>query len=279
MSQTPMIGFMQGRLSPLIDGKIQCFPWPYWKDEFELAQRHGFPLMEWTLDQEDLYRNPLMTEAGRREIRHLQKKHGVQILSLTGDCFMQAPFYKRPASEAEGLICDLRAIIAACGDLGIRFLLIPLVDDGRIENPGQETALKKGLETVIPDLKKNGMLISFESDFPPQRLRDFIAGFDPDCFGLTYDIGNSAALGYDPSEEIEACHDRIVNVHVKDRVLNGATVPLETGNADLPGVFRLLKQFGYSGNYILQTARAENGNHAEVLCDYRDRVHRWLNGA
>ena len=28
---------MQGRLSPLVDGKIQAFPWNYWKQEFKIA--------------------------------------------------------------------------------------------------------------------------------------------------------------------------------------------------------------------------------------------------
>jgi hexulose-6-phosphate isomerase len=42
------IGFMQGRLCAPVDGKIQAFPWDHWRDEFPLAQRFGFPLMEWT---------------------------------------------------------------------------------------------------------------------------------------------------------------------------------------------------------------------------------------
>ena len=36
------IGFMQGRLSPLVNGKIQAFPWDYWRDEFSLANKYNF---------------------------------------------------------------------------------------------------------------------------------------------------------------------------------------------------------------------------------------------
>ena len=32
------IGFMQGRLSPLIGGKIQSFPWDNWECEFAIAE-------------------------------------------------------------------------------------------------------------------------------------------------------------------------------------------------------------------------------------------------
>ena len=52
------IGFMQGRLSPVIDGKIQSFPWETWQSEIKIAKNIGFNMMEWTLDQHNLYENP-----------------------------------------------------------------------------------------------------------------------------------------------------------------------------------------------------------------------------
>ena len=39
------IGFVQGRLSPLVDGNIQAFPRDYWRHEFALAEQLGFDLM------------------------------------------------------------------------------------------------------------------------------------------------------------------------------------------------------------------------------------------
>src|SRR5258706_580927 len=69
------IGFMQGRLSPVIGGRIQTFPWSSWKDEFAIAAKHGFHLMEWTLDQDGIYENPLLTSVGQTEIRALCKRH------------------------------------------------------------------------------------------------------------------------------------------------------------------------------------------------------------
>ena len=53
-SEIPRIGFMQGRLSPQVDGKIQAFPWQHWRDEFPAAQKLNIPLMEWTLDHDRL---------------------------------------------------------------------------------------------------------------------------------------------------------------------------------------------------------------------------------
>ena len=65
------IGFMQGRLSALVDGKIQAFPWNEWRQEFPRAKALGLGRMEWTLDQERLRDNPLTTAAGRAEILRL----------------------------------------------------------------------------------------------------------------------------------------------------------------------------------------------------------------
>ena len=270
------IGFMQGRLSPIEEGKIQAFPWKYWRDEFPLAQRHGFPSMEWTIDQERLSENPLMTEDGRQEIRRLCVQHGIEIPSLTGDCFMQAPFWKSDGERRTALLDDMATVLEAAAELGVRYIVVPLVDNGRLENEQQVEALYSGLETVYSLMGDGDIQIAFESDFPPQRLQNFIASLDEALFGINYDIGNSAALGYDPSEEITAYGSRILNVHVKDRILGGTTVPLGQGNADLPCVFQLLKETGYRGEYILQTARAVDWDHVGVLCRYRDMVDRWL---
>ncbi len=270
------IGFMQGRLSPLVDGKIQAFPWQHWRDEFPAAQSLGLTMMEWTIDQDRLHENPLMTASGRREIRALGDRHGLSIPSLTGDCFMQAPFYKKEGRERAALLGDLRALIEACADVGVRFIVVPLVDAGRLDDARQKDALCEGLFGVEAMLKACGVKIIFESDYQPAELKQFIDGFPAETFGINFDIGNSASLGIDPKVEIPTIAARIDNVHVKDRKLGGTTVPLGQGNADLPMAFRLLREIGYRGNYILQTARAADGDHAGALARYRDMVLGWL---
>ena len=69
------IGFMQGRLSPIVNGKIQSFPWGTWKEEIVSAKSIGISIMEWTLDQERLYENPLMTSLGQKEIMEICKEY------------------------------------------------------------------------------------------------------------------------------------------------------------------------------------------------------------
>ena len=272
----PRIGFMQGRLSPLVEGKIQAFPWPHWEQEFAQAQALGLELIEWTLDHERLRENPLMTGAGRARIRELSATHGVAVKSITGDCFMQAPFFKASGAEGKALFDELLAVIDATAEIGAHLIVFPLVDNGTVENEQQERELRARLESIEPRLRQSGVRIAFESDFAPQALAKFIARFAPDVFGINYDIGNSAALGYDARQEIGCYGARIQNVHVKDRRLHGTTVPLGEGAADFDAVFEGLHEAGYSGDFVLQTARANDDEHAAALKRYRDMVREWL---
>jgi L-ribulose-5-phosphate 3-epimerase len=273
------IGFMQGRLSPKVDGKIQAFPWNAWRDEFPAAAALDIHLMEWTLDQDRLYENPLMTADGQAEIRLLSHDRGVRVGSLTGDCFMQAPFWKQTGAARAALQRDFIAIARACAAVGIVHIVVPLVDNGGMADTAQEDDVVGFLTAQAPLLHELGVKIVFECDYPPAELARFIARLEPGQFGINYDIGNSASLGFDPAEEFAAYGKRILNVHVKDRMLGGTTVALGTGNARFETVFGLLARMDYAGDYILQTARATGDDHSPVLAKYRDMVVGWLNAS
>jgi hexulose-6-phosphate isomerase len=270
---------MQGRLSPLVGGRIQAFPADRWREEFALAEHCRFGLMEWTIDHDGFDDNPLMTPAGRAEIRDLRQRHGVAVRSLTADCFMHAPFFKADGRTAADWLDELRRLVDAAAELSLRAVVVPLVDNGRIESPQQARRLREGLDRLVQPLADDGPKVIFESDLPPADLARFIAAYPPARFGINYDIGNSASLGHDPRAEMAAYVGRIDNVHVKDRLAGGTTVPLGQGAADLPLVLRLLTDAGYRGDFILQTARAADGDHAGALCRYRDQVRALLDGA
>lgn len=267
---------MQGRLCERVDGMIQAFPWRDWESEFTAAAAINLHLMEWTLDQERLYQNPLMTAVGQERIRRLCQQSDVSIPSLTGDCFMQAPFWKTKGKARTDLQSDFLAIGRACAEVGIRMIVVPLVDNGRLETAEQENVLVDFLLAQQPFLAEHQLQVIFESNFTPHELARFIEQLPAERFGINYDIGNSAALGFNPAEEFAAYGARVLNAHVKDRILGGTTVPLKTGSADFGAVFAALSQKNYRGNFILQTARAADGNHAEILRIYRDMTQQWM---
>ena len=266
------IGFMQGRLSDFDGERIQFFPAANWQNEILIAGRLGFKLMEWTLDSEGLAENPLMTERGRMEISKLCDDSELVIESVTGDCFMQRPFWKFTGPEREVELFRLKEVIHSCYLASIKILVIPLVDNGSVASESEKTSLINGLFSLCSVLRQTGVRIAFESDYDPPALRDMINVLDPMLFGINYDIGNSASLGFDPELEFAKIGDRIINVHIKDRVLGGGSVSLGAGNANFDLVFKLLQEFSYSGNLILQTARCPAQNHAEALLRSQDFV-------
>jgi len=189
---------------------------------------------------------------------------------------MQAPFWKAAGKLGASLKKDFVAIATACKAVGISVIVVPLVDNGRLENLEQEDQLIQFLDTQADFFMSNQLQVIFESDFGPVELARFINRLDPAIFGINYDIGNSAALGYVPMEEFAAYGHRVVNVHIKDRVLGGSTVPLATGSADFNAVFEELQRVDYCGNFVLQTARALDSDHSSVLARYRDMTADWI---
>ncbi|HEY6392675.1 MAG TPA: sugar phosphate isomerase/epimerase family protein, partial [Bryobacteraceae bacterium] len=64
--------------------------------------------------------------------------------------------------------------------------------------------------------------------------------------GVNLDIGHFSAAGFDPIEFIQAHHDRITNIHVKDRKKNdGPNTPLGEGDTPIKQVLRLMKEKKY----------------------------------
>lgn len=71
-SHAAQLGFIQGRLSPIVDGKIQAFPWQHWREEFPIAHEIGLRKIEWTLDQDRLHENPFIEKSARRSQKSLK---------------------------------------------------------------------------------------------------------------------------------------------------------------------------------------------------------------
>lgn len=267
---------MQGRLVDPIDGRIQAFPWADWQLEFPRARALDLALMEWTLDDHRMIENPFLLPEGQRTIRELSAKTGVRVNSLTGDCFMQAPFWKTAGTARAKLLEKLDLILRAAANLDVGFVVVPLVDAGRLETEDQKELLIDELLRRHALLQTLGVQIIFETDYDPDSYALFLSRLPEDVFNVNYDIGNSASLGFDPTAEFAAYGPRIVNVHVKDRMRGGTTVPLGTGSANFDTVFQGLAELGYAGDFILQTARAVDGDHAGALRTYRAMTQHWI---
>lgn len=263
---------MQGRLSPTKYGRIQFFPSNHWRQEFKLANALGLRNMEWTLDYKNLFKNPIFTKKGVKEIRQLKKKYKINIKTITGDCFMQKPFWKY--KNKEKYLDQLKKIILACSYLKIKFIIFPLVDKSSIKNKNIEKIIISSLSTFAELLKQKKICILFESDYAPLKLKKFISKFDNSVFGINYDTGNSASLNYNPVDEFKHYGKYIKNIHIKDRLLKGKTIKLGKGNANFDKIFKILKKIKYNQLLILQTARAKKNQDFQELKENLNFIKR-----
>jgi hexulose-6-phosphate isomerase len=257
MGLTNEIGIMQGRLSPRIDGKIQAYPASTWQKEFEIAQEIGYAAIEWIVEK-PVETNALMTDSGKAEIKRVIASTGVRIDYVCADIFMQQPLVRMTAETKSQNKDYLLQILKNAKEVGAIGVEIPFVDNSSIKNDKEKREFIDTMQDTFKLAKDLDIKISLETDLSPIAFKELLELIDLDFVQANYDIGNSASLGFDPKEELEAYGKKILNVHVKDRKLGGTTVPLGTGSADIQGVFQKLNEIGYAGGITMQAARGEN---------------------
>jgi hexulose-6-phosphate isomerase len=268
---------MQGRLLPPVEGRIQAFPPENWEEEFPVAGGLGLDCIEFIFEGEEYASHPLMSEGGIGRIRELQKETGVRVLSVCADYFMDNPLHRGSDDEISGRISVLKGLIGNCSGIGARDIVIPCVDRSSLVTTGDKEALVRALEECVPLAEDHGMNLSLETDLPPDEFLFLLKRFGSPRITVNYDIGNSASLGYDPGEELAAYGVYISDVHIKDRVYEGGTVPLGAGDADFATVFQRLKEQAFSGPFILQAARKDAGRERETIREYVGFVKKYVN--
>jgi hexulose-6-phosphate isomerase len=250
---------MQGRLVPPEGGRFQSFPRERWRDEFALASQAGLNAIEWIFDVYGEDANPLTCDTGIAEMLSLSQQAGIRVRSLCADYFMDKPFLRTTEAERGQLTQKMEWLLARCKLLGVGRIVIPFVDNSRIENADEEAQVISILRAILPAAEISGVELHLETSLSPQKFAGLLDRCPHPLVRANYDSGNSASLGYRVSEEFAAYGDRIGSVHIKDRRLGGGTVPLGTGNADLSGLFRGLAALNYGGDYVLQISRSETG--------------------
>ena len=263
---------MQGRLSKQRSQLIQEFPWETWQNEFSLAKEVGLGLIEWTVDYSRMYENPIFLDKMKLKINALVRLSNIQIQSITLDNYVSAPLHKvNPKTKQISSIETLYWIIDQVFKTDVKILIIPIVAENGGENLKSLTELKNKMSLAQSYLSKKNLQIALELELPLEKIESLCKSFKNfDNIGFNFDIGNSASLKNDPTDEINIYGDKLFNIHIKDRLINGKTVPLGQGNANFGKVFKELKKIGYSKNYVLQAARIAEQDESITVKQYLD---------
>lgn len=247
------LGVMQGRLIPDENSRIQSFPRQNWRLEFSLLESLGFGYLEWTLDHNELWKNPLLTVSGLREIHELCDIHKIQVKSVTADNLMQAPIHKKNSSPSTS-IEECINFIGLLEEANIEILVWPLVDSGSLSSNYEFEKFIELMDPIKKFLSDKKIMIAFETDLPPEYNSKLLSKIQSSNIGINYDIGNTASYGFSASREFEILGNSILHVHVKDRLFRGPTVPLGDGDVDWQQTVNAIKSH-FKGILILQAAR------------------------
>jgi len=261
-----MIGILQGRLSPAINGQIQAFPHSSWEEEFFLAKKLGFDCIELLVKREGFLENPLFSRAGRKRIKDLGLEADIGIFSVHG-------FYNKDPDY----VGILTRLIEFSAEVGARTLLISFFGENSLLRKEDWEVVRLIISSALSQCEENNVILGIETEIEAPQLLRFVEQFDNEHVGVYYDIGNMASFGVNISEEIKVLGQCICGVHVKDRLPKRlGTVPLGTGCADFREAFKSLREISYTGPLILQGARDPKKDDLTLNGEYLSFVRQIL---
>ena len=126
----------------------------------------------------------------------------------------------------------------------------------------KRSEIRKQKYNLVREIKKfeiflKKKMILFEVDFHPSKVIDFINFFNKKKYGINYDTGNSASLGYKINDEIKY-FNYVKNIHIKDRIFNGASVRLGEGNFNFKLLIKLDEKNIWNSKF---SAKINSHNH------------------
>lgn len=269
---------MQGRLGAPEEGRFQSFPRQGWRLEIARAAEIGLRGIEWIYDLFGEGANPLETAQGREELRGLLARHGVAVVSICADYFMDRPLLRCSQADNAELLERLQWLLGICPEMGVGRVVLPFVDASRIRDEHERDQVVANLRQVLPQAERHGVELHLETDLAPQAFRELLDLLDHPLVKVNYDAGNSASLGYRPEDEFAAYGARVGSVHIKDRRLGASTVPLGQGDTDFPSLREQLIHYAYRGDFVLQVARGEAGDEPRWLAGMAALAADWLRG-
>lgn len=253
------LGVMQGRLLPKYLGRYQAHPVGYWQGEFQLARKLGLDCIEFILDYDDADQNPLLISGGINQIEEISKSSGVAVKTVCADFFMEAPLHSSDSAVRQRSQETLIRLLHNVAILGVSDIVIPCVDHASLRSEVDRRRFGDAVARIAPTAEALNINLSLETDLPPESFAKLLKYCDCDRVTVNYDIGNSASLGYNPREELDAYGDRISDIHIKDRRKNGGPVLLGTGAANFDVFFDKLSDHDYRGPFIMQAYRDDEG--------------------
>ncbi|MFN3652533.1 MAG: sugar phosphate isomerase/epimerase family protein [Armatimonadota bacterium] len=206
---------------------------------FRTARDLGFDGVELEL------REPL------ERVRARSEEAGVPVCSLIcdGDGLGSEETEQRLIARAR-----LEEAVRETASLGARGIMLPefsltdLSDTARVQRFGDD------VRACLPLAEEQGVTIGWENALDAASTRTVLEWLDSPAFRCYYDFANGARRGADPAAELRELEGLVYQVHAKN--LNKQ--PLDAPGVDLRACLAVLREQGYQGWIVLETAPGED---------------------
>jgi L-ribulose-5-phosphate 3-epimerase len=142
--------------------------------------------------------------------------------------------------------------IPATAKLGAHVILLAFFGKGELNMADEEgiTRVVDVLKELAPRAAEAGVVLGLENTLSAEDNLTIIGRVGSPAVRVYYDLRNSADQGRDVPAEIRRLGDQICEVHLK----NGNKLLRDRENVDFPACAAALKEIGYKGWHILETA-------------------------
>ncbi len=226
-----------------------------WEERLATAGQAGFDFVEISIDESDERLARLdWIPSQRAELRQSIANTGVQVMTMCLSGHRKYPLGSHdPQLRRRGLEILRKAIVFA-GDVGLRVVQV-MAYDVFYETSDATTGgnFVEGLWQGAQWAGQAGVMLGLENLDTPfvecvSQAMAIIREIDSPWLQLYPDIGNLAAAGYNPADELPLAKGHLLGVHVKDalpKVIRG--VAFEKGIVPFRETFRALAQMGFWG--------------------------------
>jgi L-ribulose-5-phosphate 3-epimerase len=226
-----------------------------WEERLACAGQAGYDFVEISIDESDERLARLdWTASERAALRRSIENTGVRIMTMCLSAHRKYPLGSRDAQLRRRGEEILRKAIDFAGDIGLRVVQV-MAYDAFYEPSDEQTqaTFLDGLHQGARWAGQAGVMLGLENlDTPSvECLSQALAiqrEINSPWLRLYPDIGNLAAAGYYPPDELIMAKGQVLGIHVKDalpRVIRG--VPFEKGIVPFRETFQALAQTGFWG--------------------------------
>jgi len=226
-----------------------------WEERLVTAGQAGYDFVEISIDESDERLGRLDWRASERsKLRRAIANSGVKIMSMCLSGHRKYPLGSHTSAIRQQGQEILRKAIEFAGDVGLRVVQV-MAYDVFYETSDNETRVYflEGLEHGTRWAAQSGVMLGLENLDTPfvdsiDKALAVIREIDSPWLHLYPDIGNLAAAGYCPPDEVNLAKGQLLGIHVKDslpRVIRG--VPFGEGIVPFQETFQALVKMGFWG--------------------------------